>query len=41
LQAAALFEEIVLRLLVDTTNAEARPQWNKDSFFRRYAAAGN
>ncbi len=38
LQAAALFEEIVLRLLTDSANADARPQWNKDSFFRRYAA---
>jgi Zn-dependent M28 family amino/carboxypeptidase len=37
LQAAALFEEIVLRLLTDTANADAQPQWNKDSFFRRYA----
>jgi Zn-dependent M28 family amino/carboxypeptidase len=38
LQAAALFEEIVLRLLSDTANAAVSPQWNKDSFFRRYAA---
>jgi hypothetical protein len=41
LQAAALFEEIVLRLLMDTTNSDARPRWNNDSFFRRYATAGN
>jgi Zn-dependent M28 family amino/carboxypeptidase len=41
LQAAGLFEEIVLRLLVDTANADARPRWNNDSFFRRYATAGN
>jgi hypothetical protein len=41
LQAAGLFEEIVMRLLVDTANADARPRWNNDSFFRRYATAGN
>jgi Zn-dependent M28 family amino/carboxypeptidase len=40
LHAAALFEEIVLRLLVDTANADARPRWNDDSFFRRYAHVG-
>lgn len=39
LQAAALFEEIVLRLLADTANADARPRWNDDSFFSRYSAA--
>ena len=38
LQAAALYEEIVLRLLTETANADARPRWNDDSFFRRYAA---
>ena len=37
LQAAALYEEIVLRLLTETANADARPRWNDDSFFRRYA----
>jgi Zn-dependent M28 family amino/carboxypeptidase len=37
LQAAALYEEIVQRLLVDTANAAERPQWKPDSFFRRYA----
>jgi hypothetical protein len=41
LQAAALFEEIILRLLADTANANARPRWNDDSFFRRYAAAAD
>jgi Zn-dependent M28 family amino/carboxypeptidase len=39
LSAAALYEEIVCRLLIDTANASARPQWKPDSFFRRYAAA--
>jgi Zn-dependent M28 family amino/carboxypeptidase len=37
LQAAALYEEITRRLLIDTTNTSARPQWKPDSFFRRYA----
>jgi Zn-dependent M28 family amino/carboxypeptidase len=41
LRAAALFEEIVLRLLVDTANADAKPRWNDDSFFRRYASAAD
>jgi Zn-dependent M28 family amino/carboxypeptidase len=39
LHTAALYEEIVRRLLVDTSNASERPQWKPDSFFRRYAAA--
>jgi Zn-dependent M28 family amino/carboxypeptidase len=37
LQAAALYEEIVRRLLLDTANTDARPQWKHDSFFQRYA----
>jgi Zn-dependent M28 family amino/carboxypeptidase len=37
LHAAALYEEIVRRLLVDTANGNTRPQWKADSFFRRYA----
>lgn len=37
LQAAALYEEVVLKLLVDTANTTARPEWKPDSFFRRYA----
>jgi Zn-dependent M28 family amino/carboxypeptidase len=41
LQAAALFEEIVLRLLVESANADAKPRWNDDSFFRRYASAAD
>ena len=39
LEAAALYEEIVLRLLTDTANTDARPRWNDNSFFRRYASA--
>jgi Zn-dependent M28 family amino/carboxypeptidase len=41
LQAAALFEEIVLRLLTDTANADQRPRWNDNSFFRRYSVSTN
>jgi len=40
LRAAALYEEIVRRLLIDTADSPARPQWKPDSFFRRYAAPG-
>jgi Zn-dependent M28 family amino/carboxypeptidase len=38
LQSAALYEEFTRRLLLETANAPARPQWKPDSFFRRYAA---
>jgi len=38
LRCAALYEEFTRRLLLDTANAPARPRWNPDSFFRRYAA---
>jgi Zn-dependent M28 family amino/carboxypeptidase len=38
LQAAALYEEIVRRLLIETANDDTRPQWTADSFFRRYTA---
>jgi Zn-dependent M28 family amino/carboxypeptidase len=41
LQSAAKFEEIVLRLAIDTANADSRPTWNADSFFRRYATTTN
>jgi len=37
LQAAALYEEFTRRLLVETANAPVRPQWKRNSFFRRYA----
>ena len=36
--AAALYENIAHKLLVDTANANAIPRWNADSFFKRYAA---
>jgi Zn-dependent M28 family amino/carboxypeptidase len=38
LGAAALYEEFNRRLLLETANTAARPQWKPDSFFRRYAA---
>ena len=37
LKAAALYEEIVRRLLIETADASENPQWKPDSFFRRYA----
>ena len=39
LHSAAMYEEIVRRLLAETANASERPQWKPDSFFRRYATA--
>jgi Zn-dependent M28 family amino/carboxypeptidase len=38
LQAAALYEEITRRLVLEVANTTARPQWNPNSFFRRFAA---
>jgi Zn-dependent M28 family amino/carboxypeptidase len=38
LQAVAGYEEFTRRLLLETANIPARPQWKSDSFFRRYAA---
>ncbi len=35
--AAANYEEIIRTLVLETANAEARPAWSADSFFRRYA----
>ena len=37
LQTAAVYEEFTRRLLLETANDAKRPEWNKDSFFRRYA----
>ena len=42
LRSAAMYEEIVRRLLVETANDSQRPQWKADSFFKRYAnSSGN
>ena len=38
LATAALYEEITRQLLLDVANADARPAWKADSFFRRYAS---
>ncbi len=40
LHAAAVYEEIIRQLMVQVANADARPAWKPDSFFRRYATAG-
>ena len=37
LSAAALYEEIMRKLLIAVANSDVRPQWKADSFFRRYA----
>lgn len=39
LGAAALYLEITRRLVIEVANADARPQWHTDSFFRRYAGS--
>jgi Zn-dependent M28 family amino/carboxypeptidase len=41
LHSAALYEQIVRRLLVETANDSRRPQWKADSFFKRYSTSGN
>jgi Zn-dependent M28 family amino/carboxypeptidase len=41
LAAAALYEEIIRQLLISTANADTRPQWKPDSFFRRYATSSD
>jgi Zn-dependent M28 family amino/carboxypeptidase len=41
LHSAALYEQIVRRLLVETANGSRRPQWKADSFFKRYSTSGN
>ena len=42
MHAAALYEQIVRRLLVETANDAQRPQWKADSPFKRYAVgSGN
>ena len=37
LQAAARYNQLTLALMESVANAPARPQWKKDSFFRRFA----
>ncbi|HWC97801.1 MAG TPA: M20/M25/M40 family metallo-hydrolase [Candidatus Sulfopaludibacter sp.] len=38
--SAAKFDRIIMSLLQRVADAPARPQWNGDSFFRRFAAKG-
>jgi Zn-dependent M28 family amino/carboxypeptidase len=40
LPAAAQYEEIMRKLLISVADADTRPQWKTDSFFRRYAKSG-
>jgi hypothetical protein len=35
--AAAQFDRIIVSLLTRVANADKRPEWNQDSFFRRFA----
>jgi Zn-dependent M28 family amino/carboxypeptidase len=39
LDSAATYEEVIRQLLVSVANADAKPEWKPDSFFRRYATA--
>jgi Zn-dependent M28 family amino/carboxypeptidase len=41
LATAAGYEEIIRALTIMVANDRGRPAWKPDSFFRRYAAAGN
>ena len=38
LQSAADFDKVILAIAEAVANQEARPRWNNDSFFRRFAA---
>lgn len=40
LSAAAKYEEVIRGLLLRVADADKRPQWNPNSFFRRYAEMG-
>ena len=39
LEAAAQFNRIVTTFVEEVANRSSRPQWQKESFFRRYATA--
>jgi Zn-dependent M28 family amino/carboxypeptidase len=41
LDSAALYEEVIRQLLVSIANADPRPHWKSDSFFRRYATGSD
>ena len=38
LEAAATFDRVIMTLLQRVANDAARPTWNADSFFKRFAA---
>ncbi len=40
LSAAAKYEDIIRTLMLRVANSPVRPEWNPDSFFRRYAGMG-
>jgi Zn-dependent M28 family amino/carboxypeptidase len=40
LGAAAKYEEVIRGLMLRVAGNPERPQWNSDSFFRRYATMG-
>lgn len=40
LSAAAKYEDIIRTLMLRLANSPVRPEWNPDSFFRRYAGMG-
>lgn len=37
LEAAAAFNRLVAKALLEIANRESRPSWNPESFFRRFA----
>ena len=39
LEAAATFNRVIMTLLQSVANDDARPTWNEDSFFRRFATS--
>jgi Zn-dependent M28 family amino/carboxypeptidase len=41
LSAAAGYEEIIRAMMISLADNSSKPTWNSDSFFRRYASAGN
>ncbi|HEX5069790.1 MAG TPA: M20/M25/M40 family metallo-hydrolase [Vicinamibacterales bacterium] len=40
LEAAALFNRVIMTLLQRVANDTARPSWNSDSFFKRFSTVG-
>ena len=40
-EAAAKFDRVIVTLLQRVANDPARPTWNADSFFKRFAAGAS